>query len=69
MIDPHREMRNQRTLNVPHHLLRRKLRSRQHVNLIYRSTVTRNDPGRNDTRESEDKLFRALYRENTTRYR
>ena len=69
MIDPHREMRDQRTLDVPHHLLRRKLRSRKNMYLIYRTTVTGNDPRRNHARQRENQLFRSLDRENTARYR
>jgi hypothetical protein len=69
MIDPHREMRYQRTLDIPNHLLRRKLRSSQHMYLIYRTTIASNNPRRYHTGQREYELFRALYRENTARYR
>jgi hypothetical protein len=69
MIDPHRQMRDQRTLDVPHHLLRRKLRSRQNVYLIYRTTIAGYDPRRNNARQGQNQLFRSLDRENTARYR
>ena len=69
MIDPHREMRDQRTLDVPNHLLRRKLRSSKNMYLIYGATVAGNDPRRNNARQGENQLFRSLDRENTARYR
>jgi hypothetical protein len=69
MIDTHRQMRYQRTLDIPNHLLRRKLRSRKHMYLIYRTAVTSYDSRRNHSRQGENQLFRTLYRENTTRYR
>ena len=43
MVYPHREMRDQRALDVAHHLLGRQLRRRQDVNLVYRAAVSRND--------------------------
>ena len=69
MVYPHREMRNQRALDIPYHLLRRKLRSSKHMDLIYRTRVTGNDPRRNYTRQGQNQLFRSLDRENTARYR
>jgi hypothetical protein len=69
MIYPHREMRYQRTLDVPNHLLRRKLRSRKNMYLIYRTTVASNDPRRNNAGQSQYQLFRSLDRENAARNR
>ena len=69
MIYPHREMRDQRTLDVPNHLLRRKLRSSKYMYLIYGARVARYYPRRNYARQGQNQLFRSLDRENTARYR
>ena len=65
MIDPHRQMSNQRTLDIPNHLLGRQLRGCQHVNLIDGSAVSRDDPRRDYTRKSQDQFLRSLDREDT----
>ena len=60
MIYPHRQMSDQRTLDVPNHLLGRQLRRGQHVNLIDGSAVSRDYPRRDHTRQSKDQLLRTL---------
>lgn len=65
MIDPHRQVRDQRALDVANHLLRRELRSRQHMNLIYRTAVTRHDPRGDHAGQRQNQLFSTLDREYT----
>ena len=66
MIDAHPEMRDQRTLDVPHRLLRRDFGRRQHMDLIHRAVVARNDPRRNHTRQRRQQFLRTLDRKNAT---
>lgn len=60
MIYPHREVRDQRALDVADHLFWCQLRRRQHVNLIYRAAVSRNDSRGDNTRQRQDQFFSAL---------
>ena len=62
MIDPHRQVRHQRALDVAHHLLRRELGGRQHMDLLDGPTLTLDDLCRNDSRKREDKLLGSLNR-------
>ena len=62
MIHPHRQMRHQRTLDVPHNLLRRELCRRQNMDLLDGATLTLDDLRRNDSRKRKDKLLGSLYR-------
>ena len=50
VVDPHRQVRHQRTFDVPHHLLGRQLRRRQHVDLLDRPAVALDDLGRDHSR-------------------
>ena len=63
MVYPHRQVRDQRALDVPDHLLRRQLGGRQNVNLIDRPAVTRNYSRGNNSRQRQDQLLSALDRE------
>ena len=63
MIYSHRQMRDQGTLDVPYHLLRRELCRREYVNLIDGPAVSRNNSRRDNTRKSQDQLLRTLDRE------
>ena len=69
MVNPHREMRYQRTLDVPHHLLRSELCRRQYVYLIDRPAVTRNYPRRNYPWKRQYQLLGPLDGEYTARNR
>ena len=66
MVDPHGQMSDQRTLDIPNHLLRRQLRGGQHVNLIDGSAISRDYPRRDHTRQSQDQLLRTLDREDAS---
>ena len=55
-------MRYQRTLDVPHHLLRRKLSSRQYVDLLDGAAVALDDLCGDDSRQREDQLLSTLNR-------
>src|SRR4051812_41455146 len=60
MIDPHRQVRHQRALDIPHHLLRSQLCRRQHVDLLHRPTVALDDLGGYHSRKRKDELLSTL---------
>ena len=62
MVDPHRQVRHQRALDVSHHLLGRELCGRQNMYLFYRSAVALYDFRGDNTREREDQLLGTLNR-------
>ena len=63
VVHPHRQMRHQRALDVPHHLLRRELRRRQNMNLLDRATLALYDLCGDNSRKREDQLLSTLDRE------
>src|SRR5262245_60290953 len=60
MRDVHAEVRNQRTLDVSHRLLRREFRRREKVNLVDSPSGARDDSGGHHDRQRGEKLLGAL---------
>src|SRR4051812_8942153 len=60
VVDPHRQVRHQRALDVPHHLLRSKLGSRQNMDLLHRPAVALHDLGGHHSRKRKDELLSTL---------
>jgi hypothetical protein len=69
VVHAHPEMRDQSALDVPYGLLGRKFRRRQNVDLVDRTGIPGNDPGRNHTRKRRDQILGTLQRENAARDR
>ena len=69
MIDPHREVRHQRALDVPHHLLRSQLLRRKDVDLLDRSVVAGENFRRYDARKGQDEILCPLDRKYRAGYR
>ena len=63
VVDPHRQVRHQRTLDVPHYLLRRQLRGRQNMDLLDRAALALDDLCGDNSRKREDQLLSTLDRE------
>lgn len=60
VVDPHREVRHQRTLDIPHYLLGRQLRGRQHVDLLHRPGIALDDLRGYHAWKRENEIFSAL---------
>ena len=63
MVNPHREMRHQRTFDVSDHLFWCKLCSSENMDLFDRPTLTFYDFCGHNSRQRQDQLFSTLDRE------
>jgi hypothetical protein len=63
VVDPHRQVRHQRALDVSHDLLGRELCGRQNMYLFYRSTVALYDFRGDHSRKRQNQLLGTLNRE------
>src|SRR4029078_26688 len=63
VVNPHRQVRHQGALDIPHHLLGRQLSRGRPVDLLDRPAVTLDDFGGDYPRKRKDELLSTLNRE------
>ena len=63
VVNPHRQVRHQRTFDVANHLFRRELSRSQNMDLLDRATLALYDLRGHYSRERKDQLFSSLDRE------